>query len=105
MDEIDKNPASKTAQDFYKSVKKFEESKSKPRKRPAKTIVMTMKGGRVMSKKEIAPAEFDTSGKEITAEEAEFNRKYVDFNKLKWPEVNPIELVRPDYKQKGRVKL
>ena len=66
---------------------------------------MTMKRGRVMSKEEIDPVQFDTSGKEVTPDEAEYNRKYFDYTKVKWPEINPIELVRPDYKQKGTVKL
>ena len=60
---------------------------------------MTMKHGRVMSKEEVDPVQFDTSGKEVTPDEAEYNRKYFDYTKVKWPEINPIELVRPDYKQ------
>ena len=29
-------------------------------------------------------------------EEAEFERKFVDFNKYRWPEENTIELIRPE---------
>ena len=29
--------------------------------------------------------------------ELENNRRFIDFDKVKFPEVNPIELVRPDY--------
>ena len=33
------------------------------------------------------------------------NRKYIDYNEVQWPEVNPIEFIRPNYNKSGEIKL
>ena len=105
MNEIDENPESETAKEYYKAVEQLEKKRSKSRKKPAKIIIRTVKRGRTISQEEIEPLEVGSGGEKISAEEAEFNRKYVDYSKFKWPEVNEIEMTRPDYRGKGTVKL
>ena len=103
MSEIDDNPEGEEAKKYYKSLKEVESSK--PRRKPAKIIIKTIKRGRTISQQEIDPVQHNSDGSVVPEEELEFQRKYVDFNKIKWPEVNEIEMVRPDYKSKGKVKL
>ena len=65
----------------------------------------TIKRGRTVKTEEIVPKQLNAEGKAVSAEEAEFTRKYVNFDKFKWPERNTVEMTRPDYKGKGTVKL
>ena len=65
---------------------------------------MTMKGGKRVSMEKIEP---ETVEKESTLspEEVVFQKKFLDYKVSRWPEVNGIEMERPDYKGKGTVKL
>jgi len=48
----------------------------------------------------------EVDGQPLSPEEATLKRKKVDFSKFVFPEVNPLELSLPDYKNKGStVKL
>ena len=103
MKEIDDDPNSEKAQRFRAAVDKLEEGKEMRGKKPAKTIFMTMKAGKRISMKEIEPEVEKESS--LPPEEVEFQRKYLDFKVSRWPEVNGIEITRPDYKGNGSVKL
>ena len=57
---------------------------------------MTMKGGKRVSMQKIEP---ETVEKESTLspEEVVFQKKFLDYKVSRWPEVNGIEMERPDY--------
>ena len=38
-------------------------------------------------------------------EEALFQKKYTDFATETFPEINPVDVIQPDYKGQGTVKL
>jgi len=42
-------------------------------------------------------------GNPLSEAEVEFNKKYVDFTKVKFPEVNKLDFVVPDYKTSGKM--
>ena len=57
---------------------------------------MTMKGGKRVSMEKIEP---ETVEKESTLspEEVVFQKKFLDYKVSRWPEVNGIEMERPNY--------
>ena len=61
-------------------------------------MIKNMKGGKVTSTKNI---ELNEDGNPLTEEEATFKKKYIDFASTTFPEVNPIDMVLPDYKGSG----
>ena len=65
---------------------------------------MTAKAGMRVSMNYIEPDVFDKKST-LSPEEEEYQRKYLDYKVSRWPEVNGIEMVRPDYKGNGTVKL
>ena len=105
MSEIDENPESKESKEFLKKLYEYESKQTNSRRKPAPIIVKTIKRGKTIKTEKIVQKEMDAEGKEVSAEDAEFARKYVDYNKIKWPERNTIEMERPDYKGIGTVKL
>lgn len=44
-------------------------------------------------------------GTPMSEEEMTHRRKYVDFTQETFPEVNPIELLLPEYKGSGQVRF
>ena len=103
MKEIDEDPNSEKAQKFRAAVEQHEEGRQRKGRKPAKTIFMTMKAGKRVSMRQIEPDVEKEST--LSPEEVEYQRKYLDYKAVKWPEVNGIEMVRPDYKGIGTVKL
>ena len=103
MKEIDEDPNSEKAQKFRAAVEQHEEGRQRKGRKPAKTIFMTMKAGKRVSMSQIEP-DVEKESK-LPPEEVEYQRKYLDYKAVKWPEVNGIEMVRPDYKGNGTVKL
>ena len=94
---IESDPGSKAAQEYYKRLHELEKKKSVKRK-PGSIIVKNMRGGRILSTEKI---ELNEDGKPLSEEELTFKRKYLDFASTTFPEVNPVDMVLPDYKGRG----
>ena len=74
-----------------------------PKKRkPASVIIKNMRGSKTMSQSNI---EMNEDGTPMSEEEMTHRRKYVDFTQETFPEVNPIELLLPEYKGSGQVRF
>ena len=104
MAEIDENPNSEKAQKFRAAVEKHEAKRKRKGRQPAKTIIMTAKAGMRVSMNYIEPDVVEKKSA-LSPEEEEYKRKYLDYKVSRWPELNGIEMVRPDYKGNGTVKL
>lgn len=88
MTEIDSDPDSKRAQDYYKRLEEME--RNNPNKKKSQIIIKTMKRGRTVKQETFQDGSF--IGKQITEEERIFQRKYIDYKAVQFPEINPIEL-------------
>ena len=61
-----------------------------------------MRGSRTLSTNNI---EQNEDGTPMSEEELKVKRKYIDFAKITFPEVNPIDFTRPEIKGNGQVRL
>ncbi len=75
MTEIDSDPDSKRAQDYYKKLEEME--RKNPNKKKSQIIIKTMKRGRTVKQETFQDGSF--IGKQITEEERVFQRKYIDY--------------------------
>ena len=100
MTEIDTNPQSKEAKEYYRQLAELE--KKAPTKRPMSMIVKTMRRGKTMYEEDIL---LGADGNPLPKEEALFQKKYTDFATETFPEINPVDVIQPDYKGQGTVKL
>lgn len=88
MVEIDSDPNSKRAQEYYQQLEEME--RKNPNKKKSHIIIKTMKRGRTVSKESYADGSF--IGKKLTEDERQFHRKYIDYKDTAFPELNPIEM-------------
>lgn len=88
MTEIDTNPQSKEAKEYYKQLADLE--KKAPAKRPMSMIVKTMRRGKTMYEEDIL---LGADGNPLPRAEALFRKKYVDFAPHTFPEINPVEVI------------
>ena len=98
MAEIESDPESKAAKEYYKKLSDLEKKNPSKRKAPGSILIKNMKGGRVLSTQNI---ELNEDGNPLTGEELTLKKKYIDFASTTFPEVNPIDMVLPDYKGSG----
>lgn len=101
MAEIETDPDSEAAKEYYKKLKELEK-KNPPKRKPGAIIIKNMRGGRTISTEKI---EQNEDGTPLSNEEQELKKKFIDFAKTTFPEVNPIDLVLPDFKGNGQVRL
>lgn len=86
MTEIEADPNSKKAQNYFNSLVEFERTNTK--KRSSQILIKTMK--RTGGRNTVNRIEVDQNGQPLSADEALFRKKNVDFTKYTWPEVNKI---------------
>ena len=102
MMEVEKNPNSKEAQEYYKNLSELERNNPRKKTKHASIIIKNMRGGKTLSTENIAVNE---DGTPKSQDELDYDRKYLDFAKVTFPEVNPIEMLLPDHKGNGQVRL
>ena len=101
--EIETNPDGKEAQEYYKKLAELERnSPNKKRRKPAPIIIKNMRGNRTLSTQNIL---MNDDGTPMSEEEIVHKRKFLDFAKVTFPEVNPVEMILPDFKRSGQVRL
>ena len=88
MVEIDSDPTSKRAQEYYSKLEEIE--RKNPQKKKSQIIIKTMKKGRVVSQANFSDSSY--IGKQLTEEDREFERKRIDYSLVTFPEMNPIDL-------------
>ena len=97
--EIETNPDGKEAQEYYKKLAELErKSPSKKKRKPAPIIIKNMRGNRTLSTQNILMNE---DGTPLSEEEIVHKRKFLEFANVTFPEVNPVEMVLPDFKGNG----
>ena len=89
MVEIDSDPNSKRAQEYYKRLEDME--RKNPNKKKSSIIIKTMRKGKTVRQDSYSDGAF--IGQKLTLEEKEFQKKYIDYKAVQFPEVNPIEMV------------
>lgn len=94
--EIDSNPESAEAKAYYKAFEEIEKASAQKKiRRPSNIIIKNMRKGKETSRQEVM---IDENGDPMTEAQIEFLRRHVNFAQYSFPEVNPIEVSRPDYK-------
>jgi hypothetical protein len=100
MAEIDSDPASEKAKAYYKKLAEIERTNKK--KRNAVITIKTIKRGKTLGTTNVM---LGADGLPLSEQEIEFQKKYVDFTNERYifPEVNPVNLQVPDYKEKSKL--
>lgn len=88
MTEIDSDPHSKRAQEYYQKLEELE--RKNPNKKKGQIIIKTMKKGRTVKTERYQDGQ--QIGQRLTQQEQEFQKKYFDYKEYQFPEANPIEL-------------
>ena len=102
MIEIETNPDSKEAQEYYQKLREMDKLNPKNKRKPASVIIKNMRGGRTMSTESI---EQNEDGTPMSPEEIEAKRRTIDYASQTFPEVNPVELLVPGPKGSGQLRL
>lgn len=88
MTEIDSDPESKRAKEYYQRLEDLE--KKNPNKKKTQIIIKTMKRGKTVSQQVLNDPKF--IGQKLSEDEREFQRKYFDYKDYDFPEKNPIDM-------------
>ena len=101
MVEIEKNPNTKEAKEYYQKLSEIQKN-NVSRRKPASVIIKNVRGGRTLSTTEI---EQNEDGTPVSNEEIVYRKKFIDFAATTFPEVNPIDYNLPDLHGKGQVRI
>lgn len=83
-------------------MEKLEKKSESKQGRPADTIIKNVTGGRIVSTEKI---ELDDEGVPLSTDELTFKRKYINFAKTAFPEVNPIDYKLPSLKGNEEIRI
>ena len=100
MTEVESDPNSKRAQEYYKQLEETEKANKK--KRNSQILIKTMKRGRVTGESSV---EVDQYGRPLDEKQIQFNKKNQPFVGWKWPEVNAVEYKRKDLHSNSMLKI
>lgn len=89
MTEIDSDPTSQRAQNYYKSLE--EQARKQKNRRPAQILIKTMNRGRSKTQK----LEVDDNGNPLMGADLLMRKKKIEFASVAFPQVNPFPFSRP----------